>query len=435
MKDHSSRIRGVVAAMMAVGIVTFGFSSSSPEVQASNAPVPLLWLDATRTDSYPGTGTSWNDLSPNNYDGTVVGGVTYNSNNKSFQFPGGFNGQGGHVALSANMNNFSAGITIEFEGEFGAVRSAWERIFDFALNLDSQPGGAANIANAVWVGQFENTNELAIEVFIGGTGQGYCYTTTNGSALGGAGDRSFNKWVVSIDGTAPYKCRIYKNGTEMNTRVTSFAARNISPAGANANGSNYVLPTVTSRPSAFLGRSNFSADRDLEGSIRYIRIYNQSLTASQAAQNTSNNVIFDANGGTGAMATQAGLSSAALTPNSFTKSGFTFNGWNTDPNGNGTPYANGATYPFTSNIVLYAQWTQNPTTTVAASTTTLAASGGSAATTTTTVATSGTDATNDEFSDELPVSGDDYNQLLGWTMVLLMLGAGLLMGPARRRID
>jgi uncharacterized repeat protein (TIGR02543 family) len=427
MKVRTSRVQGVLAVMAALGVVTIGFTSSSPEVQASNVPVPLLWLDATRTDSYTGSGTSWNDLSPNNYDGTIVGGVTYNSNNKSFEFPGGTNGQGGHVSLSANMNDFSAGITIEFEGEFGSVRSAWERIFDFALGLNQT-------ANALWVGQFENTNELAIEVFIGGTGQGYCYTTTNGTALGTAGDRSFNKWVVSIDGTSPNKCRIYKNGTEMNTRVTSFASRNFNPTGSSANGSNYTLPSVTSRPSAFLGRSNFVADRDLEGSIRYIRIYNQSLTASQAAQNTSNNVIFDANGGTGTMATQAGLSSATLTPNSFTRSGFTFNGWNTDPNGNGTPYQNGATYLFTSNVLLYAQWTQNATTTVAP-TTTVAASGGSSATTSTTVAASGTESSSVESSDVLPVSGDDYDQLLGWTMVLLMLGAGLLMGPARRRID
>jgi uncharacterized repeat protein (TIGR02543 family) len=424
MKVRTSRVQGVLAVMAALGVVTIGFTSSSPEVQASNAPVPLLWLDATRTDSYTGSGTSWNDLSPNNYDGTIVGGVTYNSNNKSFEFPGGSNGQGGHVSLSANMNDFSAGITIEFEGEFGSVRSAWERIFDFALGLNQT-------ANALWVGQFENTNELAIEVFIGGTGQGYCYTTTNGTALGTAGDRSFNKWVVSIDGSAPYKCRIYKNGTEISTRVTPFNSQNINPTGANANGSDYTLPPVTSRPSAFLGRSNFVADDDLEGSIRYIRIYNQSLTASQAAQNTSNNVIFDANGGTGTMATQAGLSSATLTPNSFTRSGFTFSGWNTDPNGNGTPYVDGATYPFTSNIVLYAQWTQGSTTTVASTTTAANVAP------TTTAPTVGSVIENDATTsdDTLPVSGLRPESLLGWVAVLMMLGIGLLLSPARRRLD
>jgi hypothetical protein len=409
-----------IGTATAVSVVNVGNTST---VHASNAPVPLLWLDATRTDSYTGSGTSWNDLSPNNYDGTIVGGVTFNSSNKSFEFPGGSNGQGGHVALSANMNDFTAGITIEFEGEFGLQRSAWERIFDFAL-------GVNQTANALWVGQFESTNELAIEVFIGGTGQGYCYTTTNGTALGTAGDRSFNKWVVSIDGTSPNKCRIYKNGTEINTRVTSFASRNLSPAGSNANGSNYTLPTVTSRPSAFLGRSNFVADRDLEGSIRYIRIYNQSLTPAQAAQNSSNNVIFDANGGTGTMATQAGLSSATLTPNSFTRSGFTFTGWNTNPNGNGTPYADGATYPFTSNVLLFAQWTQSPATTVPAANTPANVAP------TTTAPSGGTAIENDAIStdDTLPVSGLRPESLLGWVAVLMMFGIGLLLSPARRRL-
>jgi uncharacterized repeat protein (TIGR02543 family) len=188
---------------------------------------------------------------------------------------------------------------------------------------------------------------------------------------------------------------------------------------------------VTSRPSAFLGRSNFVADRDLEGSIRYIRIYNQSLTPAQAAQNTSNNVIFDANGGTGTMATQAGLSSATLTPNSFTRSGFTFTGWNTDSNGNGTPYADGATYPFTSNVLLFAQWTQSPATTVPAANTPANVAP------TTTAPTVGSVIENDATTsdDTLPVSGLRPESLLGWVAVLMMFGIGLLLSPARRRLD
>jgi len=68
-------------------------------------------------------------------------------------------------------------------------------------------------------------------------------------------------------------------------------------------------------------------------------------------------VTFDANGGSGTMANQTGSSSAALTANSFTRSGFTFAGWNTAADGTGTAYANGAPYPFTSSATLYAQWT------------------------------------------------------------------------------
>ena len=42
--------------------------------------------------------------------------------------------------------------------------------------------------------------------------------------------------------------------------------------------------------------------------------------------------------------------------NGFTNSGYTFSGWNTAPNGSGTPYAEGATFSITANTTLYAQW-------------------------------------------------------------------------------
>ncbi len=72
---------------------------------------------------------------------------------------------------------------------------------------------------------------------------------------------------------------------------------------------------------------------------------------------TQSTVTFNANGGTGAMADQAASASSPLTTNVFTRSGYTFAGWNTAVNGSGTAYADGASYPFTANTTLYAQWT------------------------------------------------------------------------------
>ena len=48
----------------------------------------------------------------------------------------------------------------------------------------------------------------------------------------------------------------------------------------------------------------------------------------------------------------------ALTANAFTRTGYTFSGWNTAANGSGTAYADGATYSFSADITLYAQWTR-----------------------------------------------------------------------------
>ena len=71
-------------------------------------------------------------------------------------------------------------------------------------------------------------------------------------------------------------------------------------------------------------------------------------------------VTFDANGGLGTMNPQTSTIAANLTPNVFTRAGYTFVGWNTVAGGTGTPYADQASYPFTSNATLYAQWTAIP---------------------------------------------------------------------------
>ena len=68
-------------------------------------------------------------------------------------------------------------------------------------------------------------------------------------------------------------------------------------------------------------------------------------------------VTFDANGGTGTMAPETGSAPAALTANTFTRTGYTFAGWNTAADGSGTAYADTASYPFSASVTLYAQWT------------------------------------------------------------------------------
>lgn len=68
-------------------------------------------------------------------------------------------------------------------------------------------------------------------------------------------------------------------------------------------------------------------------------------------------VTFDANGGSGTMASQDASTATPLTATSFTRSEFTFAGWNTQANGGGTAYADGATFPFSVNTSLFAQWT------------------------------------------------------------------------------
>lgn len=87
---------------------------------------------------------------------------------------------------------------------------------------------------------------------------------------------------------------------------------------------------------------------------------NPSVTLyAQWSVNPTYTVHFDPNGGTGGpMPDESANYPTALNPNLFTPpTGFnTFTGWNTMADGSGTPYGPGATYPFTADATLYAQW-------------------------------------------------------------------------------
>lgn len=68
-------------------------------------------------------------------------------------------------------------------------------------------------------------------------------------------------------------------------------------------------------------------------------------------------VTFDGNGSDGgSMSPQTANATTSLTANAFTLTGSTFTGWNTEADGSGTDYADGASYGFTEDLTLFAQW-------------------------------------------------------------------------------
>ena len=86
------------------------------------------------------------------------------------------------------------------------------------------------------------------------------------------------------------------------------------------------------------------------------------------AQWTANTytVAYNKNGGSGVMTsgTHTYDATKSLTANAFTRTGYTFTGWNTKADGSGTSYANQAnvlnmTSINDDTVTLYAQWTAN----------------------------------------------------------------------------
>jgi uncharacterized repeat protein (TIGR02543 family) len=89
---------------------------------------------------------------------------------------------------------------------------------------------------------------------------------------------------------------------------------------------------------------------------RDLSLYAQWRKDHHAPAKSEFTVTFVANGGTGTMATEKGRTPGALSPVTFTRVGYTFVSWNTEPAGSGAKYTNGAQFPFAANVTLYAQW-------------------------------------------------------------------------------
>lgn len=76
-------------------------------------------------------------------------------------------------------------------------------------------------------------------------------------------------------------------------------------------------------------------------------------------QRNQNTLHYDPNGGTGSMPDKTADENASISvdDNGFTRPGYNFTGWNTDPNGNGDSFAPGDNITLDTDKTLYAQWT------------------------------------------------------------------------------
>jgi hypothetical protein len=81
----------------------------------------ILDLDAAKLDSYPGSGTTWNDISGNRNNGTLVNGPTFNSENNGSIV---FDGTNDYAILpqstpNQTIGNYSFSIWLNFTNTMG----------------------------------------------------------------------------------------------------------------------------------------------------------------------------------------------------------------------------------------------------------------------------------------------------------------------------
>ena len=93
----------------------------------------------------------------------------------------------------------------------------------------------------------------------------------------------------------------------------------------------------------------------------YATFYGNTTLYAQWEKYADPVITFDKNDGSGTTATQTVPygENATLNTNSFTRTGYTFSGWNTKDDGTGTAYEDGASISLSSNMTLYAQWQLN----------------------------------------------------------------------------
>lgn len=174
------------------------------------------------------------------------------------------------------------------------------------------------------------------------TGANWSVSVTDGSTNYGGYATAAGSWSVTINGS----------------KVLNESGKSYD-FGSNVISSPY-FPTsksgsVVLSPGTYTASATFSGDGTTVGTASVS--FSFTVTAPPP---TSYTVTFDANGGSGSMSAQTSSSATTLTANAFTRTNYTFAGWNTAANGSGTSYANQATYAFTSSTTLYAQWNYSP---------------------------------------------------------------------------
>lgn len=218
-----------------------------------------FYVDAGDTDSYPGSGTTWTDISTNSNNGTLTNGPTFDSGDGGSIV---FDGTDDYVELgsidSSNAISLAGSTSQTWEAWFNNDGSgdAYQRIFD-----KSNGGNGAQ-------GHFFSLGPSATD------GRIYCRLAGNSSDSGDGyftGMHTAGSWthvcITRKNDTADTGWNFYSNGILKGSRSTIDLA----------------VPTTTTN--ARIATWNHSASREFRGKIAAVRLYNKDLSEEEVLQN------------------------------------------------------------------------------------------------------------------------------------------------------
>ena len=218
----------------------------------------VLNLDAGVSSSYPGSGTTWTDLSGNNVIGDLTNGPTYSSSNGGFLS---FDGTNDFVSVSSGIpertNQFTNEIWV-YPTSISGGQNGWSTLIRM---YGSRVGGGS--------GDFYfllNSNGGVTHSEINQAGTGYNQWSTSNGII------STNNWyhiVQVIDRTLPNVKFYVNNVLRLNLTVNNY--------GVTTNSSIQIAQQGTDPSNTFARR--------LKGRVSNVKLYNRVLTADEIQQN------------------------------------------------------------------------------------------------------------------------------------------------------
>ena len=211
----------------------------------------VLNLDAGNAASYPGTGTTWTDLSGKGNNGTLVNSVTYNSANQGYLV---FNGNGSYAG-SGGYNPYVS-LPRSTDLDFGAADFAVE-MWAFTTTANPHPEYITLNVNLSSYAAFR------MEYWNGNVNLLHSYDGTS-HANGGSFPITFNAWQHIVVSRISGSVAVYVNGVLKTTYSLPGS----------------LIAQQYSRIGDFYGSNGYYS---FSGNIAMAKIYNgKGLTSSEA---------------------------------------------------------------------------------------------------------------------------------------------------------
>jgi len=221
----------------------------------------VLYLDASNIRSYPGSGTTWTDLSGNSNNGTLTNGPTFSATNGGCIV---FDGVDDHISITETLGMNPNVLTLEC-------------VFEVLSDTNSTNGGAPNTHQFIAFRQ--NSRTAAYEGYI------LYYDETNRRV----------EIITTPSGGGQYILSSTNNSVALNTKVHVTVLFDTSQQSIYINGNLKAGPTAKATGIDYnvthtlkLGKANAigsTYDACFNGRIYTFRIYNKVLTTSEILQN------------------------------------------------------------------------------------------------------------------------------------------------------